>query len=305
MNRELISSNHLQLYPSSSLPPLLINPSSSTRFSFELPLPSGIPETIHCPQIEVDYHLIVSLKYKMISSKISEEERAERQVILARLPDNESMLGGENYYPATIDSHKHFSNYCQYRITIDKKSAPLGSKLPIKIEIAPTIKDLRIKHLFLQLVERRIVFVGEEERMSQSVHYLYPVKNTAVHLPLGPLNRNWEGNYLYQIPDERLLSHSTQSYSQFHVQHILLVSLLVSIPAAEVNSSSSNSRYVTRTISFQTNFDLLDSHLLNEREYSKLPSYNSPISTKEIETLYQHGLCMKNPPSYEESLTVL
>ncbi|EPB91592.1 hypothetical protein HMPREF1544_01514 [Mucor circinelloides 1006PhL] len=300
-NQQNIADSHLQLYPTSESalsPPLLLN-SGSTRFSFEMPLPAGIPETISCSQVHVDYNISVSLDYKKDGASQMHEE-IKKQIILARLPDT-GMIAGENY-PATIDSHKHFSNWCQYRITIDTKTAVLGSKLPLKIEIAPTVKDLRLKQVFLQLVEKRTVTptADNEDHTSQSVHFLYPAKGCMLALPNRPLDQNWQASCLYQIPDDNSVSHSTQKYSSFRVSHLLLVSLLVSVP----DSANPNSRFTTRTISFQTQIDLLDKHVaqLGDREFTKLPSYDCPISIEEIEALKRHGLGMECPPTYEESL---
>ncbi|KAG2191376.1 hypothetical protein INT46_001753 [Mucor plumbeus] len=303
-NQQSIAASHLQLYPSSESalsPPLLLN-SGSTRFSFEMPLSAGIPETISCSQVNVEYNITVSLYYKKDGSSLMHEEIKE-PIVLARLPDS-GMIAGENY-PATIDSHKHFSNWCQYRITIDTKSAVLGSKLPLKIEIAPTVKELRLKQVFLQLVEKRVITPTEDniDRTSQSVHFLYPAKGTMLSLPNRPLNQNWQGDCLYQIPDDKTISHSTQKYNNFRVSHLLLISLQISVP----DSTNINSRHTTRTISFQTQIDLLDSHVaqLGDREFTKLPSYDCPISMEEIETLKRHGLGMECPPTYEESLLVI
>ncbi|KAI8636349.1 hypothetical protein BD408DRAFT_426262 [Parasitella parasitica] len=302
-NQENIAFSHLQLYPTSeqaaSSPPLLLN-SGSTRFSFEMPLPAGIPETVSCPQVNVEYTMSASLKYKKDSASQMHEE-IKKQIILARLPDM-GIIAGENY-PATIESHKHFSNWCQYRITIDTKSAVLGSKLPLRIEIAPTAKELRLKQVFLQLVERRNVTLIQDsspDRTSQSVHFLYPAKGSALFLPNRPITENWQGSCLYQIPDDNTISHSTQKYSNFHVSHLLLVSLLISVPDA----SHTNGRHTTRTISFQTQIDLLDSHVaqLGDCEFTKLPSYDCPVSLEEMEALKIHGLGMEGPPAYEESL---
>ncbi|KAF1806184.1 hypothetical protein V8B55DRAFT_1454618 [Mucor lusitanicus] len=300
-HQQNIADSHLQLYPTSESalsPPLLLN-SGSTRFSFEMPLPAGIPETISCSQVNVDYSITVSLDYKKDGASQMHEE-IKKQVVLARLPDT-GMIAGENY-PATIDSHKHFSNWCQYRITIDTKTAVLGSKLPLKIEIAPTVKDLRLKQVFLQLVERRTVTptVDNVDHTTQSVYFLYPAKGHTLTLPNRALGQNWQGSCLYQIPDDNSVSHSTQKYNYFGVSHLLLVSLLVSIP----DSTSPNGRFTTRTISFQTHIDLLDKHVaqLGDREFTKLPSYDCPISIEEIEALKRHGLGLECPPTYEESL---
>ncbi|CEP18044.1 hypothetical protein [Parasitella parasitica] len=302
-NQQNIASSHLQLYPTAeqvaSSPPLLLN-SGSTRFSFEMPLPARIPETISCPQVNVEYTMRASLHYKKEGASQMLEE-IKKQIILARLPDT-GMIAGENC-PATIESHKHFSNWCQYRITIDTKSAVLGSKLPLRIEIAPTAKELRLKQVFLQLVERRNVNLNQDsnsDRTSQSVHFLYPAKGSSLFLPNRPITENWQGSCLYQIPNDNTISHSTQKYSTFYVSHLLLVSLLISIP----DSTNTNGRHTIRTISFQTQIDLLDSHVaqLGDCEFTKLPSYDCPISFEEIEALKRHGLDMEGPPAYEETV---
>jgi hypothetical protein len=298
---KVIATNSLQLYPTVTASPLVLN-SGSTRFSFEMPLPAGIPETIHCPQVKVNYTMTVSIDYQRSATSSMLQHQVEKQIILARLPES-GMLAGENY-PYTIDSHKHFSQWCQYRITIDTKSAALGSKLPVKIEIAPTVKELKLKQVFLQLLEKRMVTpeLDGVERSVQSIYFLYPAKGSKMVLPIKPLISNWEGQCLYQIPDDKSICHSTQTYSHFRVNHVLLVSLVVSLPDTKANQQYTNDRYSTRTLSFQTQIDLLDSHVSQLGERDKLPCYNCPISIEEMEKLNSHGLSMEYPPTYEESI---
>lgn len=305
-NSKMIATNNLQLYPTTTSEiPLVLNSGSTRRFSFEMPLPAGIPETINCPQVKVNYTITVIIDYQGSASikSMMMQDRVEKQIILARLPES-GMLTGENY-PYTIDSFKHFSQWCQYRITIDTKSAALGSKLPVKIEISPTVKELKLKQIFLQLLEKRMVTpeLDGVERSVHSVYFLYPAKGSNMTLPTKPLTSNWKGQCLYQVPDNKTLSHSTQTYTNFRVSHVLLVSLVVSLPDTKANQQYTSDRYSTRTLSFQTQIDLLDSRI-SEREFTnKLPCYNSPISIEEIEKLNSHGLGMKDPPpTYEEAI---
>jgi hypothetical protein len=313
MNTEKsIANNGLTLFPATpnTEQQLLLSTGSTTSFSFEMPLTAGIPETVKCSQINVNYTISAHIEYKTTNTNSVQKEEIKKSIILARLPEN-GILNGENY-PSTIDSLKHFSNWCQYRITIDKKSVALGSRLPVKIEVAPTIIGLRLKQVFLQLIERRTITPELDgiERTNQSCHFIYPAKNNNLQLPARPLASAWQGQCEYQIPfDEKYkLAHSTKSYPNFRVNHVLLVSLLISIPDNNKSgaNSASSSRYSTRTISFQTQIDLLDSHLtqLEEAGGNKggLPSYDCPISIEELEKLNRHGLNMEYPPPSYESL---
>lgn len=270
-------------------------------------LPAGIPETINCQQVKVNYTMTVNIDYQRPSTSSMMQEQVQKKIVLARLPES-GILTGENY-PYTIDSHKHFSQWCQYRITIDTKSAALGSKLPVKIEIAPIVKELKLTQIFLQLLEKRTVTPEHDgvERAVQSVYFLYPAKSSSMVLPAKSLTSNWEGQCLYQIPGDNSISHSTQTYADFQVSHVLLVSLIVSLPTTKTNQQFSSNRYSTKTLSFQTQIDLLDSHVsqLGEREFTKLPCYNSPMSNEEIEKLNSHGLGMEDPPTYEDSVLLM
>lgn len=292
-----ITTNNLVLHPTPDAPSqqsLLLN-SGTTRFSFEMPLPSGIPETVHCTQVNVDYNLTLSMDYKQASGiTYKMHEEIVKDIILARLPESGILTGDD--YPNTIDSHKHFSNWCQYRITLDKKAIALGSSLPLHIEVAPTVKGLRINQVFLQLLERRNVKPEHDtQKSSQLCHFLRP--DHAMALPAQPLDAPWEGKCDYLIPDDGSIAHSTESYPGFQVTHTLLVSLLISLPDDKDGVQKVN----TRTISFQTQLDVLDSHFsqLGDVDVGKLPAYDCPISLEEIEKLNQHGLNMDCPPAYD------
>lgn len=286
---EVITAHDIQII-SSSEPQQL--PSGATVFSFEMPLSVGLPESVKCPQINVEYDISAKMEYHKANTAILNNETINKPVILARLPDN-GILTGENY-PSTIDSLKHLDQWCQYRIIIDKKSAALGSRLPLKIQVVPTCSGLRLKQVYLQLLERRTVKQSEDEQQTtQLCHFIYPAKDfPALALPQKPLTENWYGCSEYQIPEEDRMAHSTTSYDNFHVSHILLVSMIVTIP--DVNSKS---RYRTKTISFQTPIDLLNSHVSQLGDHClKLPPYDHPISTEESDKLNRHGLL--SPPPY-------
>lgn len=286
---------------------LLIDSNSNTCFSFEMPLPAGIPETVKCSQIQVHYTISATLEYKKISASTTYKKKIEKQVLLVRLPEN-GILNGENHSGAVIDSQQQeYGNWCKYRITIDKKSVELGSKLPVKIEIVSCLAGLRIKQVFLQLIERRTIKKAEEETTNQLCHFIYPAKNSSdLHLPTRPLVGAWQGQCEYQIPCQNdKLTHSTRNYSDFGIHHVLLVSLIVSLPSGGDRSSQqrrSNQQQTIKTISFQTPIDLLDGQLTQFEQYrERLPSYDCPVSMEEVEKLNRHGLYYNhtlNPPPY-------
>lgn len=267
----------------------------STLFSFEMPLPAGLPETIKCaPQINVDYVISSKMDYKKTSNMIIQHEEIEKPLVLARLPEN-GILAGENHLNS-IDVQQYSSNsWCKYRVNIDKHSAALGSKLPIKLEVLPTVQQgIRVKQVFVQLIERRTV----NSNTNQLCHFLYPAKDNTINLPQLPITRQYKDTFYYQIPDDNKLSHSTTSYGDFHVEHILLVSVIM--------SCSINGKFSTKTISFQTHIDLLDSRLIHCEPSTKLPPYdNYPISIEEMDKLNRHGFSAALPPSYEESMQLI
>lgn len=287
---EVLTTHDIQIIHPSE--PQQVLPPGATVFSFEMPLSVGLPESVKCPQINVEYTISAKIAYHKANTAILNNETINKPVILARLPDS-GILTGENY-PSTIDSLKHLDQWCQYRIVIDKKSAALGSRLPLKIQVVPTCSGLRLKQVYLQLLERRTVKQSEDEQQTtQLCHFIYPAKEfPALALPQRPLTENWFGCSEYQIPEEDKMAHSTTSYDNFHVSHILLVSLIVTIP--DINSKS---RYRTKTISFQTPIDLLNSHVSQLGDHClKLPPYDHPISTEESDKLNRHGLL--SPPPY-------
>ncbi|KAI8087997.1 uncharacterized protein B0P05DRAFT_584707 [Gilbertella persicaria] len=231
------------------------------QFIFEMPLPATLPESVDHSELTVSYELIAHLDQFNVKIDQKQEEIKKIQVNLARLPES-GMLCGENY-PSSIDSLKHTSPWCQYRIMVDKTSAALGSTLPVQLVIASTVNELKIKQVFAQLIQT--VRVGTHE--SQSVHFLHPVQDWV--LPHKSIQQ-WHGNSVYQIPFS--VSHSTKAYAQFGVHHALLVSVILACD-----------HHQQKTVSYQTSIDLIDSQL--SHVCTKLPSYNSPISTFEKEKL--------------------
>ncbi|CAO3686592.1 unnamed protein product [Rhizopus microsporus] len=115
-DKKSITGDRLTLF-CSHRKPLVVNSDSATQLSFEMLLPSEIPETINCPQIHVNHHVILDVEYYYNQRKLYQQIR--KPVIIARLPDCR-MLTGENLLEM-IDSRKNESSWCQYRITIKKR----------------------------------------------------------------------------------------------------------------------------------------------------------------------------------------
>ncbi|CAO3703855.1 unnamed protein product [Rhizopus stolonifer] len=202
-----------------------LNSDSNALFSFELPLPTGLPETIQSPQIQVSYQFTLSMDYIKNKKKLS--QRANKSVIVVRLPHS-GLLAGENL-PEMIGSRKHISPWCQYRITI-QKSVALGSTLPIQFELVPMVKGFKLKHVFVQLLERRTVIpeVDGQERTGQFCYFIHPTKRSSLQLPSNALHDVWETSVEYQIP-QKSVTHSTKSYRNFSVEHLLLISFVINV----------------------------------------------------------------------------
>lgn len=287
----MIAQNQLELHNSTN---------TTKKYAFEMPLPAGIPETIHSSQINVNYELSVKLDYYNKSSITHEE--LNKPIILARLPEN-GMLAGENHSTTTIDSRKHYSNWCQYRITLDKRAITIGSTLPVKIEIAPIVNELKLKQVIVQLIEKSTIVPENNhsvELKSQSAQYMYPARGHVLSLPAKPLTQQWETHCTYQIPNEKKLSHSTETYKSFNINHTLLVSLIIAVPCSQKFNNYGQGRFETKTITFSTDIDLLDSSLSN-LVHCELPPYNCPVSNEELYKLNSHGLAL-SPPTYEDAI---
>ncbi|PHZ13255.1 uncharacterized protein RHIMIDRAFT_251310 [Rhizopus microsporus ATCC 52813] len=280
-DKKSITGDRLTLY-CSHRKPLVINSDSATQLSFEMPLPSEIPETINCPQIHVNHHVTLDVEYYYDQRKLYQQIR--KPVIIARLPDCR-MLTGENLLEM-IDSRKNESSWCQYRITIKKKAAPLGSRLPIQFEIAPLIPGVKLKEIYVQLMERRTVVpdVDRVERTTQSCFFIYPVKNSSFQLPTNILESPWEATVEYQLPSK--MAHSTETYQNFFVNHLLLVSLVFQVPESE-----NSTKHTTKSISFSSSIDLLHKHTANA---TRLPTYHSLVSADE--TIHRHTINLDQPP---------
>ncbi|KAG2213544.1 hypothetical protein INT47_009218 [Mucor saturninus] len=251
----------------------------TTKFPFEMPLPSGIPESVKSSDIQVEYTMSVRLLYKKMNIPTVQHEESTKAIVLARLPERQ-------YHP--LATQKQFADWCKYRISIDKKSVALGSKLGIKFEISPLLQGFRLKQIFVQVLERRTV----HDDTNQSCHFIYPAKNSHLNLPSKSINQGWQATCDYQLPDDKL-SHSTMEYQDFKISHVVLVSLIVS------------DRHTTRTISYQMDVDLLNSQVsqLDDRDYLKLPAYNCVMTPQELQKLHSLGL-YTCPPSYEDSIAV-
>ncbi|KAI8381297.1 uncharacterized protein BYT42DRAFT_545210 [Radiomyces spectabilis] len=299
-----VAQQDLVLHPSSarSAAPLLLHV-GTTCFAFEMQLPEGLPESIDCQQAKVRYNLTASMTYRSTSSLSDTSEDCTQAVQLARLPF-EGSLTGDNYSD-TIDSRKHYASCCQYHVIIDSKAVALGDNLPISIRIAPIVQNMRIKNVYLQLLERRQVLNREEVmKTSQSCHLLHPSKDASSiassPLPTDDLDKPWQATMYYKIPrDADGLVHSTSTYPEFSVSHLLFVSMLVSFPALTQNN---NIRRVQHTITFQTPIDLLSRNIgqLGDKDYVKLPLYGDCKSAGERIDMFDNSIHADHPPAYDD-----
>ncbi|KAI9259361.1 hypothetical protein BY458DRAFT_491923 [Sporodiniella umbellata] len=294
-DEHLVTENHLTLYSTSGHDEIhrSMDSGSTALFSFEMPIPNGLPETVQSPQIQVNYQFTLCMDY--IKDKKKLRQWAKTPIVVARLPRS-GILTGENL-PEMIDSRKHISPWCQYRVTLPT-SVALGATLPVRFELVPVVKGLKLKHVVVQLLERRTVIpdIDREERTCQFCYFVRSTKKTSLSLPSEPLHHAWEASAEYQIPCKSLI-HSTDSYNHFNVGHILLISFVIQV--LDEGTKTKKPRYTSKTICFSTRIDILDQCIGNNH---KLPPYQSPISIEEREKLknlgIHHDSSLPPPPAY-------
>jgi hypothetical protein len=293
----------LVLYPTIDQPahrPLVLN-AGLTQFGFEMQVPSGLPETIDCSDINVNYHVTAVMEYYITSTSFIKsssnrrlvKEAAKQNIRIARLP-NSHLLIGDNINPS-IDSRTHKSNWLKYQILVDKKAVSIGSELPVTFRLSPTKKGVCIDRVSVQVLERRDLYnLDTNVHTSHAVHVIRPISSSS-NIPLKQaLDKKWEGTIDYQIPENKSLVHSTRSYSEFSVSHTLLLSLSLSLQTPKSQSRS------MKTVTFQTKIDILDA-AINEAELLELPSYDAPPPFDNTEYVFgEYDRKFTEPPSYDD-----
>lgn len=116
-------------------------------YSFELPIPSFLPETINCEMGSVRYELDATVERAgAFKSNLS----GAMEVILIRTPGEASMEGSE---PIAIS--RNWEDQLHYDIIISGKSFPIGQKIPVSFKLTPLAKVRvhRIKVFLTETVE--------------------------------------------------------------------------------------------------------------------------------------------------------
>ncbi|KAI8875762.1 hypothetical protein K501DRAFT_201931 [Backusella circina FSU 941] len=298
--KKTVACQKLALYPTADQPSehsLVLN-AGQTQFGFEMQVPPGLPETVDCADIQVNYNVTAVVEYYsdthrfLGSSRRLVKDFTKQNIRVSRLPDT-NVLSGDNVNPS-LDSRTHRCTWLYYQILTDKKSVALGSDLPVTLRFTPLRAGVTIDRINVQMLERRDIYANATHT-SQSIHAILPSRNNKTNLPRTALNGIWKGEILYQIPEGRSLIHSTQHYSDFNVTHTLLVSLTLSIPG----ENKMNQR-VQRMMTYQTDIDILD-QTVSELDPLKLPCYDGPPPFDEIEhVLGDYERKFVDPPAYDD-----
>ncbi|KAI7890117.1 uncharacterized protein EV154DRAFT_512533 [Mucor mucedo] len=293
-----LARQRLVLYPTleqeNASRPLILN-AGLTQYGFEMQIPSGLPESIDCSEIKVEYSVTAVMDVYPTNSFLrvsrgSHKETFKQSVRVARLPYENVLMGDSMSEP--IDSRSHQATWLEYQIVVSKKAVALGNNLPVTFRFSPTHEGVIVDRVTLQMLERRDVH-RDVTHSNHSVFGIQPCKKNAVTFPRGVLKESWEGTVSYQIPNGRSLSHSTQDYSDFRVSHTLLVSITLSVPGT-------GRCRVTKLLTFQANIDLLDK-TIGDLDTLELPTYDSPPpfdNTKVVFGEYERKFA--DPPNYSD-----
>ncbi|KAI9487137.1 MAG: hypothetical protein EXX96DRAFT_551941 [Benjaminiella poitrasii] len=307
-----LARQRLVLYPTleqdDASRPLVMN-AGLTQFGFEMQVPSRLPETIECSDINVHYYVTAVIEYYNDRSFFARayrrnlvKEFAKQDVRVARLPYENIFLGDAMSNP--IDSRTHKCGWLNYQILVDKKAVALGSELPITFRMAPTFDDgVTVDRVNIQMLERRDLH-RDSTYTTHSVHTIQPSQYNTTSFPTEPLkNDPWEGTMVYKIPDNKELVHSTQEYSDFSVSHTLLITIALSIPGTSSGRYTS-SRRTQKIVTFQAHIDILD-EAIGRLDTLKLPTYDAPPPFEETnedsEPVYiDYDRKYPDPPAYDE-----
>ncbi|GAN01028.1 hypothetical protein MAM1_0004d00459 [Mucor ambiguus] len=268
-----IAHHRLVLYPAMEQTdtncPLILK-SGLTHYSFEMQVPSSLPETIDCPDVKVNYHVTAVMEYESnsflrVGRSNTTKSCTKQDVRIARLPSG-NLLAGNNACEF-IDSRTHTSAWLQYQILVDKKSIALGSELPITFRIIPTRENVSVEGVSVYILERRDVF-GKYAHTSHEVQPLLPAATNEKKVPKTALPELWEGTIRYSIPVGKSLVHSTMANEDFDIKHTLLVSMILTTPGGVGGN-------IQKLVTFQSKIDLLD-EAIGKLGSLKVPTYDSP-----------------------------
>lgn len=255
-------------------------------------LPTDLPDTITCSNIKVEYEVVASIAYG--DGTKTNVTTLRVPVRLARLPFKRLMLAGDNV--TWIDSQQQTAlDILEYHMLIEKRFLSLGSQFPLSISIAPKVRGLRIVCISAQLIERRRIY-GNNTRRSQRSHFL--VRCTAdpntSSLPQTDIDTLWQGTFQYKLPET--VPPSSRYKRVYCIEHALQVSLLVTYP-------TSQQQRMHKSITFETDIDLLDQSIGALERSVQLPMYdgiNRPRRRpSELEKMASI-ICAPSPPVYDD-----
>ncbi|KAI8087580.1 uncharacterized protein B0P05DRAFT_531522 [Gilbertella persicaria] len=294
--KKSIAQEQLELFPIQSTPSKVLN-AGTTPFSFEMQIPSGLPETIDCSDIKVHYQVSAVMEYishSVLRGTTTSQDIAKQDICVARLPYQGILTGDVSN---SIDSRAHQSTWLCYQLLIDKKAVALGSILPITFRLLPTTEGLIIDRVSIQMLERRHLY-RDTTYTSHSVYTLSPCEKNTVSFPTEPLKDAWEGTVHYRIPAGKNMVHSTRPYSAFHVDHYLLVSIGFSVPSS--TQSRFGSQRTHKMVTFRANIDVLDK-TVGDLDALELPSYDNPPPFENEQVVYgEYDRKFVEPPAYHD-----
>ncbi|KAI7878435.1 hypothetical protein K492DRAFT_196845 [Lichtheimia hyalospora FSU 10163] len=310
--RKQITRHPVLLYPVSSnnntdadtASDLLISP-GTTQCTFESILPSHLPATIQCPELDIQYSLRAIMHYNRITTSTSSTSSKPQWLLRKRIrntactipvkliaaPSSTSLL----YHNHGTDSLKQTTTWCQYRIAFEHCSITAGKTMCIALHMAPHLQSMWLEQVYIEWIERRRV-----STQKTSKHLLLPIRwvqldqhghqhTMAPPLRLGSHPRSFR--LAYQVPEH--LVPSTQFHNQFAMDHHVIVSMLLSFPAVVKCKNDDNKRYMrryTKTIRFGTDIRVLDGH---QDQDARLPAYQEKSHDSNSSTLIMQG-----PPMY-------
>ncbi|KAI9268375.1 hypothetical protein EDC94DRAFT_646024 [Helicostylum pulchrum] len=295
--KKALTRQRLVLYPAPEQTdhtrPLVLH-AGLTQYGFEMEIPSGLPESIDCSDVKVEYSVTAVMSVCINSflrvKRRNQKECCKEVIRVVRLPC-EDIIMGDNIADL-VDSHTRKSAWMDYQITVGKKAVSVGSELPITFNFRPTSEGVAVDRVTVQMLERRDLY-RDTTHTNHSVYTINLHKDNKTLFPVGALKKDWKSTVLFKVPENKTLVHSTQEYPDFKVGHTLLISISLSIPGT-------GHYRVQKLVTFQTSIDILDDSI-GKMATLKLPTYDSPPPFDNTQFVFgEYDRKFADPPLYAD-----
>ncbi|KAI8384406.1 uncharacterized protein BYT42DRAFT_529416 [Radiomyces spectabilis] len=266
------------------------------RWPFEFMLPKDTVETIEDELAKVFYYISTTVHR---AGKSVPKLRSRRNILILRTPNwSDQALADTSLPTASITSERHMKMFDSI-ICIEKSVVSSGTRFPIALTIAPTVKNLFLESINVMLIERRSYRLPEFNARRGEVHDfklpmatvtnltdpsltdIVPASDVSLqhlrkvlctknaHIPLEA--NPFQYRFVFNLPNCVSLNHTT-TYHEIEFRHYLRIHIELSVGLPPGGDQKAPREH----IHFETPITILDCRL--KEDYAALPTYVEALS---------------------------